>query len=146
MRPILCIGEDEKQYSANKSKKVVMLELMNCLKELNEDEVRQVIIAYEPIWAIGQKVASHDWIVDMTKYIRKCVADLFDNKTAKEVHVLYGGSVNAENAKDILSIEEVDGVLVGGASLKPLEFYKIICSTPEYQYAQSLLFPPKNKK
>ena len=82
----------------------------------------------------------------MTKFIRKYVADLFDHKTAREVHVLYGGSVNAQNSKDILNINGIDGVLVGGASLKPLTFYEIICSAPEYQYAKSVLFPPKHKK
>ena len=146
MRPILCVGENGEQYDARISKKVVMLELMNCLKELKEDEVKQVIIAYEPIWAIGEKAASRDWIADMVKFIRKSVSDLFDRKTANDVHVLYGGSVDVKNAQDILAINGVDGVLVGGASLKALSFYQIICSAPEYQYAHSVLFPPKNKK
>lgn len=139
MRPILCIGEDDKQYAAKKSKSVVMLQLMNCLKELSPEEVRQVIIAYEPIWAIGQKVASNDWIIEMSKYIRDSVKELFDEATAKEVHVLYGGAVKPENSKDILSIHDVDGVLIGGASLKANQFYEIICLTPEYIHINSLI-------
>ena len=141
MRPILCVGETLDQYKAKESTKVLTLEIMNCLKDLSPEQVRQVIIAYEPIWAIGTQTASHEYIAEMAKFIRGIVRELFDEQTAKDVHILYGGTVNAENAYGIMSIEGIDGVLVGGASLDPESFFNIICSAPEWDYVKRLLKP-----
>ncbi len=146
MRPILCVGETKEEFEAGKTKKVVMLQIMNSMRELTVDEVRQVIIVYEPTWEVNKHANSHDWIVKMTKFIRKAIADLYDDKTGKEVHVLYGGSFITGKTKEILSINGVDGMLVGNISLKPNNFYEIICSAPEYEHVRSILYPRKNKK
>ena len=141
MRPILCIGETLDQYKAKESKKVLTLELMNCLKDLTPEQVREVIIAYEPIWAIGTQTASLEYIEEMAIFIRNCVKELFDDQTAKDVHVLYGGTVTPDNSFEIMSIEGIDGVLVGGASLDPESFYKIVVSAPEWDYVKRILKP-----
>ena len=141
MRPVLCIGETLEQYKAKESKKTLTLELMNCLKDLTPEQVRQVIIAYEPIWAIGTQTASLEYIEEMATFIRNCVKDLFDDQTAKDVHVLYGGTVTPDNSFDIMSIDGIDGVLVGGASLDPESFFKIVSSAPEWDYVKRILKP-----
>ena len=141
MRPILCIGETLDQYKAKESRKILTLELMNCLKDLTPEQVRQVIIAYEPIWAIGTQTASLDYIKEMSDFVRDCVRELFDNQTANDVHVLYGGTVTPENSHDIMSIEGIDGVLVGGASLDAESFFKIVTSAPEWDYVKRILKP-----
>ena len=141
MRPVLCIGETMDQYKAKQSKKILTLELMNCLKDLTPEQVRQVIIAYEPIWAIGAQTASLEYIKEMAVFIRSCVRELFDDQTAKDVHVLYGGTVNPDNSYQIMSIDGIDGVLVGGASLDAESFYRIVSSAPEWDYVKRLLKP-----
>lgn len=146
MRPILCVGETTEEYEAGKTKKVVMLQLMNSMRELTVEEVRQVIIVYEPTWEVNKHANSHEWIVKITKFIRKAIADLYDSQTGKDIHVLYGGAFIPGKTKEILNINGVDGMLVGNISLKPNNFYEIICSAPEYEHVKSILYPKKNKK
>ena len=141
MRPIICVGETAEEKDLGNSKKVIALELMNCLKDLTAEQAHEVIIAYEPIWAIGAQTASIECIRDMGKYIREVLTDLFDEQTAKNVHVLYGGVVNQENAYSIMKVEGIDGVLVGGASLDPDSFFNIVRSAPEWDYVKRLLKP-----
>ncbi|MCF0227670.1 MAG: triose-phosphate isomerase [Malacoplasma sp.] len=141
MRPVLCIGESIEQYKDKQSQKVLTLELMNSLKGLSSEQVREVIIAYEPIWAIGAQTASLEYIAEMAKFIRQTVESLFDKEAAEDVHILYGGTVNADNAYDIMSVEDIDGVLVGGASLDAESFFNIISSAPEFDYVKRLLKP-----
>lgn len=146
IRPILCVGEDNDQYKAKQSNKVVMLQIMNCVRELTPEEVRQVIIVYEPTWPIDQNIDNYKWIIQMAKFIRQCVTDLFDEQTGKEVHVLYGGSFIEGRTKEILCIQGIDGMLVGNISLQPKNYYEIIKSAPEYAYANAVLYPKKLKQ
>lgn len=146
MSPILCIGDTKEQYDEKKSQKAVGLQLMNDLSGITEDQIRNVIIAYEPIWAIGATNASSEFINTMVKFIRETISDMYNPDIAKDMHILYGGSVKPENSNEILSINGVDGVLVGGASLDPLSFYEIICSTPEYAYIQKIILTKNGQK
>ncbi len=146
MRPVLCIGDTKEQYDEKKSEKTIALQLMNDLKGISESQIKNVIIAYEPVWAIGSTVASDEWIKNMTKFIRDTLKDMYDEKTAKEIHILYGGSVKVENSPSILSIKGIDGVLIGGASLDHQSFYEIICSCPEYKDIQKIILTKNGQK
>lgn len=122
---IICVGETENERIAGIQNKVVTTQLLESIPE--SANVENLIIAYEPVWAIGTgKTATLTDIQDMHAVIRKFLQEKLDNSSA--IRILYGGSVKADNAKDILAVENVDGALVGGASLKPDEFLKIIGS------------------
>ncbi|HRD38514.1 MAG TPA: triose-phosphate isomerase, partial [Bacteroidia bacterium] len=96
---------------------------------LNSDQIKQVVIAYEPVWAIGTgETATPQQAQEMHAFIRTCMKDLFDSSVSDNCIVLYGGSCNASNAKDLFSCEDIDGGLIGGASLKAEDFCKIIAS------------------
>jgi len=129
MKPIFCIGEQLDERRVGKHFDVVKNQLLNGLFHLNNDEFLNTIVAYEPVWAIGTGVvATPVQAQEMHSYIRKLIAEKYNEQTANETTILYGGSCNAKNASTLFSQPDVDGGLVGGASLKADEFIKIVTS------------------
>jgi triosephosphate isomerase len=125
--PIFCCGEPLSIREAATQNAFVEAQLKNSLFHLSNDAIVKVVIAYEPIWAIGTgKTASSDQAQEIHAYIRSCLAAKYGEAIANEISILYGGSVKASNAKDIFSQPDVDGGLVGGASLVATEFTAII--------------------
>ena len=117
--PIVCVGETLEERESSKMFDVVKEQVEKSLDGIDKDMIaKKVVIAYEPIWAIGTgKTASAQQANEMCKYIRKVVSDMYDEKTAELVRIQYGGSVKPNNAKEILNMSDIDGALVGGASL-----------------------------
>ena len=117
--PIVCVGETLEERENSKMFDVVKEQVEKSLDGIDKDMIaKKVVIAYEPIWAIGTgKTASAQQANEMCKYIRKVVSDMYDEKTAELVRIQYGGSVKPNNAKEILNMSDIDGALVGGASL-----------------------------
>jgi len=127
LKPIVCVGEKLEQREAGVAEQVVTTQVRLDLEGLTKDQVKNTIIAYEPIWAIGTgKTATSEDANDMIKAIRAEVAKNFGEDIAKEVIIQYGGSVKSSNAKELFTTSDIDGGLVGGASLKPDEFSKIV--------------------
>ncbi|MCL2437313.1 MAG: triose-phosphate isomerase [Clostridiales bacterium] len=125
--PILCVGEVLEERDAGKAFDVVKKQLTGALSGLGADLVRKIVIAYEPVWAIGTgRTATPEQANEMCAYIRKLVEELYDDLTADDVIIQYGGSVKPANASDIMNMDEIDGALVGGASLNAKEFMEII--------------------
>ena len=111
----------------SKAEEIVTTQIKLDLEGLTKDQVKNTIIAYEPIWAIGTgKTATSEDANNMIKTIRGQIAELFGNDVAEEVIIQYGGSVKSSNAKELFTTSDIDGGLVGGASLKPDEFSKIV--------------------
>ena len=128
--PILCIGETETQYDAGQTADVIKNQLKGSLAGLDAGEVARMVIAYEPIWAIGTgKSASVEIAENCCKLVRDTVKDLYDDATAASVRVQYGGSVKPTNIKEYMACEDIDGALIGGASLKVDSFKEIIDAT-----------------
>ena len=128
--PILCIGETEAEYDAGQTADVIKNQLAGSLAGLDADEVSRMVIAYEPIWAIGTgKSATKEIAEDCCKLVRETVKNLYDEKTADAVRVQYGGSVKPTNIKEYMACEDIDGALIGGASLKVDSFKEIIDAT-----------------
>ena len=126
MKPILCVGEQEYEYSCKMGKNVVEIQLKVGLSGLLKEQMQDVLIAYEPVWAVGaESCASNDYILDMVTCIRKTIAELYDTETASKVRILYGGSVNSESVKQLLNLQELDGFLIGRASQKASSFFDI---------------------
>lgn len=126
LTPIFCCGEALEVREANEHVAFVNKQLEESLFTLTADEMQKVVIAYEPIWAIGTGVtASSDQAQEMHASIRSSLAGKFGNETANEVSILYGGSMKPANAKELLSQPDVDGGLIGGASLKSRDFVDI---------------------
>ena len=118
MVPLYCVGETLSEFEANKTKEVVGEQVRVGLKDLTSAQVKDLVVAYEPVWSIGTgKNASTEIAEDVCKFIRDVLRELFGN-VADEIRILYGGSVKPENIKAYLSCPDVDGALVGGASLK----------------------------
>lgn len=125
--PILCVGESLAQREANETQSFIDSQLTAGLEGLTAEQVSQMVIAYEPIWAIGTgKTATAEQAGEVCTAIRAKVAALFDAATAEALRIQYGGSVKGSNAKEILSQPDIDGALVGGASLKADDFMAII--------------------
>ena len=125
--PIFCCGEPLSIREANSQNAFVEAQLNNSLFHLSAEAIVKVVIAYEPIWAIGTgKTASSEQAQEIHAYIRSCFAAKYGEAVANEISILYGGSVKASNAKEIFSQTDVDGGLVGGASLVATEFTAII--------------------
>ena len=128
--PILCIGETESERAFGETADIIRDQLMGGLSEIGDDMIDKVIIAYEPVWAISStkasKLASPDEIAEAVKLIRKTLADIYGKKTAENIPVLFGGSVNPSNAGAYLTVPGVNGLLVGGSSLILSEFIDII--------------------
>lgn len=127
LTPIFCCGEPLDVREKNEHEKLVKQQLEEALFHLDADAVAKVVVAYEPVWAIGTgKTASAGQAQQMHSVIRQHLASKYDGSVADDISVLYGGSVNAGNAKELFSSPDVDGGLVGGASLKSREFTEIV--------------------
>ena len=125
--PVLCIGENEEEKDAGSTKEVLRRQLHDALVGQDVSE-QDVCIAYEPVWAIGTgKAATPETAQEVHAFIREELAAIFDQETAKGINILYGGSANKTNAAELLSMADIDGLLVGGASLDP-EHFATICS------------------
>lgn len=126
LTPILCCGESLEQREMGVTMDWIRLQIKSDLVGITADQVKNLIIAYEPIWAIGTgKTATTEQAEEVCKGIRECVAEMYDAATADAVRILYGGSVNAGNAAELFAQPDIDGGLVGGASLKA-DFGKIV--------------------
>lgn len=124
---ILCVGELLEQREQGITEEVVRLQTKVALGGVSEEELKKIIIAYEPVWAIGTgKTATADQANEVNKAIRDCVAELYGAAAADAAVVQYGGSMNAKNAAELLSKPDVDGGLIGGASLKAEDFSVIV--------------------
>ena len=127
LSPILCVGETLKQREQNLTNEVISQQIESALKDITKEELDKIIIAYEPIWAIGTgKVATKEDANNTIKQIREKIATLYNTEISQNITMLYGGSVKPENAKELFETSEIDGALVGGASLKLSEFGEII--------------------
>ncbi|SHJ02746.1 triose-phosphate isomerase [Algibacter luteus] len=127
MRVIFCFGEELADRKAGKEETVVGNQIKNALFHLNAAAFQNIILAYEPVWAIGTgETASPEQAQDMHAFIRKTLADKYGNDIAEEVSILYGGSVKPANAEEIFSKPDVDGGLIGGASLNADDFFAIV--------------------
>jgi triosephosphate isomerase len=128
LQPILCVGERLEEKEAGKTKDVINRQVTGALKDLKP--VSDLVIAYEPVWAIGTgKAASGEQAAATVRFIRNVLAGLWNKSIAQDLPILYGGSVNSANIVEFISHPEIDGALVGGASLKPEEFVSIIEQT-----------------
>lgn len=125
--PILCVGEVLEERDAGKEYDVVKIQMEGALKNLSEDLVSSLVVAYEPVWAIGTgRTATPEQANDMCGYIRKVIEELYGDEISEKVIIQYGGSVKPNNATELMNMEEIDGALVGGASLSPKDFIEII--------------------
>ena len=124
--PILCVGETLEERENGKAKEKVVSQIINDFAEINQEDAKKVIIAYEPIWAIGTgKTASSEDANEACKWIRDEIRNIYNDDVADNIEILYGGSVKSSNAKELFGMSDIDGGLVGGASLEPAEFAKI---------------------
>ncbi len=124
---ILCVGEKIDEREAGKTEAILDIQIKAGLKGLSSAQMAKVTIAYEPVWAIGTgKTATTDQAQEAHQFIRKLVTEMFDDQTARKVRIQYGGSVKPDNAAELMDQPDVDGALVGGASLKPEPFLGII--------------------
>ena len=129
IRPIFCIGEQLEERNANTHFDVVKQQMTEGLFHLNKDEFSEIVLAYEPVWAIGTGVtATSAQAQEMHAFIRQLVTDKYGKEVADETTILYGGSCNAKNAAELFANPDVDGGLIGGASLIADDFIKIVKS------------------
>jgi triosephosphate isomerase len=125
--PIFCIGEVLEEREAGRQNEVVKMQIEESLFNLSAENFRKIVLAYEPVWAIGTgKTATSEQAQEMHAYIRRILAKKYGDAVANETSILYGGSCNAGNAKELFSNPDVDGGLIGGASLKVDTFLPII--------------------
>jgi triosephosphate isomerase len=125
--PIMCCGETLEQREQGVTMDFIRQQVKVGLMGVTADQAKTAVIAYEPIWAIGTgKTATTEQAQEVCKGIRDCIAEIYDDATAAAIRIQYGGSVNAGNAAELFAQEDIDGGLVGGASLKP-DFGKIVC-------------------
>lgn len=127
LKPIVCVGETLEQRESGKAEEIITMQTRLALDGLDNEQVKKVIIAYEPIWAIGTgKTATSDDANNAIKAIRNEINKIYGNEVAENVIIQYGGSVKSSNAKELFETSDIDGGLVGGASLVPEEFAKIV--------------------
>ena len=127
LKPIVCVGETLEQEEEGKTQEIITTQVKLALYGLTPEQVKNTIIAYEPIWAIGTgKTATSEDANNSIKEIRKKIEEIYGKDIAESVIIQYGGSVKSTNAKELFETSDIDGGLVGGASLKPEEFAKIV--------------------
>ena len=125
--PIICVGESLEQREAGVTDTLVSGQTVAALKDMTNEQVESVVIAYEPIWAIGTgKTATKEDANATIGVIRKAIAGVFGAETADKVRIQYGGSMNPKNASELMAMPEIDGGLIGGASLKADDFSKVV--------------------
>ncbi|MBU1088027.1 MAG: triose-phosphate isomerase [Candidatus Omnitrophica bacterium] len=125
--PILCVGERLQEREDDKTYDVIADQVKGSLADISADELKNIIIAYEPVWAIGTgKVASPEQAQEVHAFIRKLISDNFGVETAQGLRIQYGGSVKPDNIKDLINQPDIDGALVGGASLKAEDFIQLV--------------------
>lgn len=127
LQPVLCVGETALERAGGETRDTIHDQLTGGLANLTADEIEHLVIAYEPVWAIGTgDSATPDNVKEAVKIIRQQISQLFGAKAAKEIRVIYGGSVNKDNAESYLVLDGVDGLLIGGASLDAHQFSSIV--------------------
>lgn len=127
LKPIVCVGETLEQREGGITEQVIGTQVRGSLAGLSRDLAEETIIAYEPVWAIGTgKTASSQQAQDVHAFIRRTLASLYDETLAKRIRIQYGGSVKPSNARELMSMPDVDGALVGGAALEARSFADII--------------------
>ncbi len=127
LKPIVCVGETLAEREGGRTEKVLETQVRGSLAGVSKDQMTETIIAYEPVWAIGTgKTATTQQAQDAHAFIRGLLAKMFDETVARRVRIQYGGSVKPSNARDLMSQPDVDGALVGGASLEARSFAEII--------------------
>lgn len=128
--PIICVGERLEQRELGLTMEHIAYQVCAALSGLSPEQARRCVIAYEPVWAIGTgKTATSEQAREVCGGIRELIRRTYDAKVARAVSILYGGSMNAKNAAELLSMSDIDGGLIGGASLKPADFAAIIGAT-----------------
>ena len=132
LRPIVCIGETLEQRDKGNVEKILSIQLRGSLAGLSEKELHETVIAYEPVWAIGTgRNATPEQAQEAHAFIRHTLGKMSDEATAERVRIQYGGSVKPENARELMSQPDIDGALVGGASLDPRSFAQIVLAARE---------------
>lgn len=127
LQPLLCVGETAEERAAEKTAEVIKTQLTECLEGVAPEQIGKMLIAYEPVWAIGTNLsASPEQAQEVQKMGRAFIEENFGKEAAAEIRILYGGSVTPQNIKELMSQPDIDGVLVGGASLNPQVFSQII--------------------
>ena len=125
--PLVCIGESLEERQAGITNSIIERQLTEGLKDLTAEQMKSIVLAYEPVWAIGTGMtASPNQAQDVHAFIRKILNNLFNSDISDETRILYGGSAKVSNADDLLRQEDIDGLLIGGASLKVDDFTEII--------------------
>src|SRR5438046_9409348 len=132
LRPIVCIGETLEQRDKGNVEKILSIQLHGSLKDVGEKELQETVIAYEPVWAIGTgRNATPQQAQEAHAFIRHTLREMSDETTADRIRIQYGGSVKPENARDLMTQTDIDGALVGGASLDPRSFAQIVKAARE---------------
>ncbi len=132
MSPIICVGESLEQRERGLTMEIISYQVLAALSFIPEGEERSIVFAYEPIWAIGTgKTATKEEAQEVCEGIRAIVREKRGARVARSISILYGGSMNPKNAKELLSMPDIDGGLIGGASLKPMDFAQIINAVAE---------------
>jgi triosephosphate isomerase len=127
LKPIVCIGETLAEREAGQTEQVLSTQVRGSLAELDKEQMVETVVAYEPVWAIGTgKTASPAQAQEAHAFIRRVLAGMFDETVARKVRIQYGGSVKPANARELMSLPDVDGALVGGAALEARSFTDII--------------------
>ncbi len=127
LKPILCVGELLEERENGKTNEIIKNQVVNCLKNVSNDDMKDVVIAYEPVWAIGTgKVATPEMAEEVHLYIREIVTGLYNKEIANKLIIQYGGSVKPDNIDGLMSKENIDGALIGGASLEIDSFTRLV--------------------
>lgn len=136
--PILCVGETLEEREARRAFEIVKQQFENSLKALKADEIDRVVIAYEPVWAIGTgRTATPEQAEQMHSYIRRLLNEQFGNAVGERIKILYGGSVKPDNTTQLMAKPNVDGALVGGASIKAESFIQIVTNAKPEEFSNA---------
>lgn len=127
IKPIVCVGETLEERESGREEEIVGRQILKGLQDIDKKSVKDIIIAYEPIWAIGTgKTASSNDANKMCSFIRKTIADKYGEEVKESIRIQYGGSVKPNNIRELMNKDNIDGALVGGASLRAEDFIKIV--------------------
>ncbi|MDX1681359.1 MAG: triose-phosphate isomerase [Akkermansiaceae bacterium] len=129
LKPIFCIGETLEEREGGKLQSVLRTQITDGLKDISEKDLSETVIAYEPVWAIGTGVtATTDQAQEAHAFVRSLIADIYSDEAAAKIRIQYGGSVKPGNAGELMACPDIDGALIGGASLDPQSFFEVIAN------------------